>query len=306
MSASVSPNPNLDAYTAANSKTAAAFQPYVNGALPPANKLIQLPNFTFGDRLTKEQEEFFGTVGFIRFKNFVPREFALELAAEVEEIDRRLVKEGRTHIFGVPLIFGQRADGSKYVQRMCFASLFGEKLHKFLQDPRFKDILRIAGPDFRIGERERDGLVVNHYRHEEGSAFSRQGWHTDSLRDVFYGEKPRRYLNVGFYLDDSPISKGGVRLLPFSHEQSIWNLLTRKKYYLDTEFDPAEYAIEAEAGDLTIHDGRAWHRVARATATGDASQRRVMYLPLMNGPVKEKNEHSKTPLYFRLRKFAKF
>lgn len=273
---------------------------------PAANRLLQVPAFELGDRLTDEQREFLDTVGFIRFKGFASKSVVRELAAEVEEIDARLIREGRTHINGVPLIIGQRQDGQRYVQRMCFASLFGEKLHRFLQDPRFRGVLEVAGPDFRIGERERDGLVVNHYRREEGSAFSRQGWHTDSLRDVFYLEKPRRYLNVGFYLDDSPITKGGVRIIPFSHTQNLWNLLTRKAYYLETDEDPAEYALEAEAGDLTIHDGRIWHRVAQASATGDASQRRVMYLPLMNGPLKEKHEGSPTPAYFKLRKLARF
>lgn len=277
-----------------------------SSALPPANRRIVMPDFTLGEEFTAEQQEYLDTVGFIRFKGFASKQLVKELSDELEEIDARWIREGRTHVNGVPLVFGTRADGRKFVQRMCFASLFGEKLHKFLQDPRFQAILKIAGDNYRIAERERDGLVVNHYRNEQGSTFSRQGWHTDSLRDVFYMEKPRRYLNVGFYIDDSPIEKGGVRLLPFSHLQDTWNLLTRKKYYLDTEADPGEYAIEAEAGDLTIHDGRIWHRVARATATGEASQRRVMYLPLMNGPVKEKNENSPTPLYFKFRGLAKF
>jgi hypothetical protein len=244
------------------------------------------------------------TYGFIRFKGFADRATVRALVEEVEAIDRRLVAEGRTVINGVPLIIGRRADGSRYIQRMVFASLFGERLAAFLKDPRFQAILDVAGPDYRIGERERDGLVINHYRREEGSAYQRLGWHTDSLRDLFYFERPRRYLNVGFYLDDSPISKGGVRLIPFSHEQDLFRMVTRKAYFLDHRPDPEEYALEAEAGDLTIHDGRIWHRVAEASAAGDASQRRVMYLPLMNGPLKPKDERSPTPFYFRLKRLA--
>lgn len=263
-----------------------------------------LPAFELGERLTPEQVEFLDVYGFIRFRRFASPATVAELRAEVEEIDRRLVAEGRSQVNGVPLIIGQRADGTRYVQRMPFASTFGPRLHAFLQDPRYRAILEIAGPDFRIGERERDGLVVNHYRHEEGSVYTSLGWHTDSLRDLFYLEKPRRYLNVGFYLDDSPREKGGVRVLPGTHEQGLWSMLTRKWHFLDHEPDPDEVAIEAEAGDLTIHDGRLWHRVARAAVTGDASQRRVMYLPLMNGPEKLKDETSPTPLYFHLRKLA--
>ncbi|HZR85084.1 MAG TPA: phytanoyl-CoA dioxygenase family protein [Candidatus Binatia bacterium] len=264
----------------------------------------EMPAFTLGARMTDEQRAFLDRHGFIRFRRFAPPDLVRALAAEVEEIDRRLVAEGRTIVNGVPLIVGRRADGTRYVQRMAFASTFGPKLHDFLQDPRFRAILEVAGPDYRIGERERDGLVVNHFRHEEGSAYARLGWHTDSLRDLFYFERPRRYLNVGFYLDDSPTAKGGVRVLPGSHEQSLRSMLFRKRYFVDHAPDPDEVAIEAEAGDLTIHDGRLWHRVAQATATGDASQRRVMYLPLMNGPVKLKDESSPTPFYFRLRKLA--
>jgi hypothetical protein len=276
--------------------------PYV----PAANRAITMPEFQLGGRLTKEQLEYFEAYGFIRFKSFLPRAQVRELIEEVEEIDRRLVAEGRTHINGVPLMFGKREDGTRFVQRMVFSSLFGPRLHAFLEDPRFKAILDIAGPGYRIGEHERDGLVINHYRRAQGSAYKRLGWHTDSLRDLFYLEKPRRYLNVGFYLDDSPLSKGGVRLIPRSQLQGIWPMLTRKAHFLDHQADPEEYALEAEAGDLTIHDGRIWHRVAEATATGDASQRRVMYMPLMEGPLKPKNEKSPTPLYFRLKRFAKF
>lgn len=270
--------------------------------LPAANARIRMPEFTLGERLTAEQREWLDEHGFIRFRRFADPATVRGLVEDVEAIDGRLIGEGRTRVNGVPFIFGRRADGSRYIQRLPFASLFGARLHAFLQDPRFGAILEVAGPGFRIGERERDGLVVNHFRNEEGSTYQRLGWHTDSLRDVFYLEKPRKYLNVGFYLDDSPIEKGGVRLLPGTHEQGIWSMLTRKAHFLQHAPDPDEYAVVAEAGDLTIHDGRIWHRVARATATGDASRRRVMYLPLMEGPLKPKDESSPTPLYHRLKR----
>jgi phytanoyl-CoA dioxygenase PhyH len=274
-------------------------------ALPLANRRIAMPEFELGDELTPEQLDYLDTYGFIRFRRFASRDTVKGLVEEVEEIDRRLVAEGRTYVNGIPLVFGARKDGTRFVQRMCFASTFGPRLHDFITGGRYAPILKVAGPGYRIGERERDGLVVNHYIREEGSKFKRQGWHTDSLRDLFYLEKPRRYLNVGFYLDDSPITKGGVRVIPHSHKQGIWPMLTRKKYFIDCEPDRDEYAIVAEAGDLTIHDGRLWHRVAEATATGDASRRRVMYLPLMDGPEKRKDESSPTPLYFKLQRFAK-
>src|SRR5262245_11061574 len=140
-----------------------------------------MPRFELGERFTREQEDYLDTYGFIRFKGFVSRQRAAELAHEIERIDEKLVTEKRRSINGVPLVLGTRKDGSRFVQRMVFASLFSSELASFLRDPRFKAILAIAGPGYRIGERERDGLVVNHYRHEEGSAYQRLGWHTDSL-----------------------------------------------------------------------------------------------------------------------------
>ena len=269
--------------------------------LPRANRVISIPDFEFGDRITPEQADFFETYGFIRFKRFVPRARALALYDAVREIDRKIIASGKEQINGVPLIFGTRADGTRYVQRIPFASLQSEGLHEFLKDPRFKAICDVAGPDFRIGEDERDGMVVNRFRNEPGAKYDRLGWHTDSLRDIFYFEKPRRYLNVGFYFSDSPLEVGGLRVLPCTHNQSIASMLTQKMHFIDDVPDENELAVTAEAGDLTFHDGRMWHRTALATVTGEASERCVSYLPLMNGPLKRKHDKSKTPLYFHLK-----
>jgi hypothetical protein len=269
--------------------------------LPRANRVITIPDFELGDALTAEQVDFFETYGFIRFKRFVPRARAIAMYQSVLEIDRAIVASGKEQINGVPLIFGTRADGTRYVQRIPFASLQSEVLHDFLKDPRFKAICAVAGQDFRIGEDERDGMVVNRFRNEPGAKYDRLGWHTDSLRDLFYLEKPRRYLNVGFYFTDSPLEVGGLRVLPCTHNQPISSMLTQKIHFMDDKPDPNELAITAEAGDLTFHDGRMWHRTALATVTGEASERCVSYLPLMNGPVKRKHDKSKTPLYFHLK-----
>ena len=107
-------------------------------------------------------------------------------------------------------------------------------------------------------------------------------------------------FNVGLYIDDSPVSKGGLRLIPGTHEQGLFKMAFGKLYFLDNRPDPREICVEAKAGDLTIHDGRLWHRVARATVTGEASRRRIMYVPLIVGPYEPKDESSPTPLYHRL------
>lgn len=275
-----------------------------DSALPRANRVIHIPDFELDEALTREQVDFLETYGFIRFKRFVPRARALALYEAVREVDRALVASGKSELFGVPLIFGKRADGTKYVQRIPFTSLQHDAFHELLKDRRFRGIIDTAGPGYRIAEDERDGLVVNRFRNEPGAVYKRLGWHTDSLRDIAYLEKPRRYLNVGFYMSDSPVEVGGLRVLPCTHNQSIASMLTQKIHFMDDRPDPNELAITAEAGDLTIHDGRMWHRTALATVTGDASERCVSYLPLMDGPIKRKNEKSSTPFYFHLKRLA--
>jgi hypothetical protein len=172
--------------------------------VPAANRRIHMPRFELGERFTREQREWLDEYGFIKFKNFAPKSLVKELNDEIDEIDREHIAKGRTHLNGIPLVIGKKGDGTRFVQRMVFTSLYGPKLHKFLQDARFKAILEVAGPGYRIGEDERDGLVVNTNRNESGSRYKSLGWHTDSLRDVFYLEKPRKYLNTGFYLTDNP------------------------------------------------------------------------------------------------------
>ncbi len=269
-----------------------------------ANRAIKVPDFRLDERLLPEHLDFFETYGFIRFKGFLPRSRAQALYTALDEITADLVKRGVTEINGVPLIGGKRDDGTPYFGRIPFASLQHAEFKRYLQDPRFQEIIRVLAPGFRIGEEERDGLVVNRFRNEPGAKYKNLGWHTDSLRDLAYLERPRRYLNVGFSITDSPMSVGGLRLLPCTHNQPIASMLFQKVHFLDMEPDENELAVETEAGDLTIHDGRLWHRTALAPCFGDASERCVMYLPLMNGPIVKKHAGSKTPFYFHLKKLV--
>jgi len=78
-------------------------------------------------------------------------------------------------------------------------------------------------------------------------------------------------------------------------------MLFRKRYFLDNKADRGEIAIVPEAGDLTVHDGRLWHRVAQSTVTGEESRRRVIYIPIIAGRYEPKHEHSPTVFY---QKFA--
>jgi len=61
-----------------------------------------------------------------------------------------------------------------------------------------------------------------------------------------------------------------------------------------------EHAVETEPGDLTVHDGRLWHRVQSSPHVGERSMRRSMYVPYLTDAYQPKSEQSRTPLYHRL------
>lgn len=257
--------------------------------------------FLYGDSPTHEQIEFFQQNGYIHFKRFLPRKAVAELIDEVAEVQWHLIHNNIKKVNGIPLKYGKDINGKPLIQRIAFASQFSERLHLFLQDQRLQNITRLlTGVEGRIGENEKDGLVVNHYINTEDSNFRQMGWHTDGLRDIFLGSRIQPMLNVGFHLDDYPSANGGLRLLPGTHQQNLFQLLFRKKYFLDVKPDENEIGFDIEAGDLTVHDGRLWHRVAASPLIGEQSRRRVMYIPVVTGAFQPKHAGSATPFYHRL------
>jgi ectoine hydroxylase-related dioxygenase (phytanoyl-CoA dioxygenase family) len=261
---------------------------------------VQIPDFVLGDRLTPEQTAFFDEHGFIRFRSFASISEIDRLLEALDALEARFVAEERVKVMGTPLRYGRRPDGQPFIQRFAFTSHYAPAFHEFVSLPRFEPIKRLIGADARIGEIEADGVVVNHWINHDGSRYRKLGWHTDGLRELAHLRIPGPMLNVGIYLDDSGPEKGGLRVIPGTHKQGILPMLFGKLYFLDNRPDPREVAVTARKGDLTIHDGRLWHRTAQASVEGDASRRRNMYLPLITGPFHPKSEDTRTPVYHRL------
>lgn len=257
------------------------------------------PTFTLADTLTDEQLAFFDRYGFIHFKNFLSQEDVAAIIRASEDVQRKWLAESVEKVNGVPIKYGKDLDGNAIVQRFAFINQHHPVLNSFIKDERLKTLLNFVGPDARIGETEKDGMVFNHYVNGPDSKFSRMGWHTDGLRDIFLGQKLNPMLNVGIHLSSLKPENGGLRLIPGTHRQSLYNLLFRKKYFLDNKPDKNEWAVIPEAGDLTVHDGRLWHRVAQSSVIGEASRRRVIYIPIIAGKYAPKNAQSSTPLYQR-------
>jgi len=251
--------------------------------------------------LTGAHLQYFRQHGVIQFKQFIDTDTVGSFLREIKNAECHLLTNGITKVNGIPLKMGKDLDGTPLIQRIAFASHYSPVLKDFLKDPRLQALTRLLGNyEGRIGENEKDGLVVNHYVNGEDSAFTQLGWHTDSPRDLFLGSRIRPMLNVGLHLDDCPCLNGGLRVLPGTHEQGLFRLLFRKKYFIDHGPDRKEAGFDIEAGDLTVHDGRLWHRVQQSLFEGEQSRRRVMYIPIITGAYQPKTAESPTPFYHKL------
>lgn len=256
--------------------------------------------FSLGEIITKEQQDFFDEYGFIHFKNFIEPETVRLIINASEEVQKEWLAKGVEKINGIPLKFGKDLNGDSIIQRFAFINKHHPVLSEFLQDPRFKILLSLVGPGARLAEDEKDGMVFNHYVNGPNSKFTQMGWHVDGLRDIFHGSKLNPMLNVGIHLSNLKPENGGLRLIPGTHRQGLYSLLFRKTHFVDTKPDADEVAVVPAAGDLTVHDGRLWHRVAKSSVVGEESRRRVIYVPIISGKYQPKNENSKTLLYQRL------
>jgi phytanoyl-CoA hydroxylase len=224
--------------------------------------------FKLGTEITDEQRAFLDAYGFLVFEKVATQGEVDTILEETDRIGEAWVREGRESVYGIPLFVGRGLDGGPFVQRLPFTSMFSDAIKRFVRDQRFEPVRTLIGADARVGDQEKDGVVMNRYVNVPHSVYPRLGWHTDGLRDVFYGRRPKRMLNVGLHFDRVTRHDGGLRILPGTHEQSLWKTATHKLYFVSHAPDPLEICVETEPGDLTVHDGRAWHRVAQSPNIG--------------------------------------
>jgi len=257
--------------------------------------------FTLLEKLTPEQRQFFDTHGFIHFKHFMSPETVQQIIKSSQEVEQKWIADNVEKINGVPIKYGNDLDGKRIVQRFAFINQHAPFLADFIKKPELNSLLDLIGPGARIGANEKDGMVFNHYVNGENSKFTKMGWHTDGLRDIFIGGRLNPMLNVGLHLSTLQPENGGLRIIPGTHKQSLMSMLFRKRYFFDHRPDKNEIAIMPEAGDLTVHDGRLWHRVAQSSVVGETSRRRVIYIPIIAGKYVPRDENSPTLFY---QKFA--
>ena len=266
-----------------------------------AARLPQGARFRLAERVTPVQRAYLDLRGYLIFSEVASRSEVQKILEEADAVQKRLLAEGRTSVFGVPVWMGRDPDGAPFLQRLAFTSEFSDFIRTFVRDARFEAVRLLVGSDARIGDREKDGVVLNRYLNTSGSLRPGLGWHTDGLRDVFYNWRlPDPQLNVGLHLTRCRPEDGGLRILPGTHNQGLFSLLFRKLYFVSHAPDPGEIAVETWPGDLTVHDGRTWHRVEKNPLLGWPSMRVSMYVPYVTDAYQPKDENSKPLLYMRV------
>lgn len=286
--------------------------PIIATPAPSATKRVtrqELPpittRFDLGPEITDVQRAFLDEHGFLVFNQVARPDEVARLIDELNAIERLFLEENRSEVNGIPIFRGRGAAGEPFLQRLPFTSLFSDYVRSFVLDERFEPVRKLIGEDARVGHEEKDGLVANRNLNVPGSVYPRLGWHTDGLRDLFYLRMPQQMLNVGLHLDRVKREDGGLRIIPGSHKQGFWDMCFRKAYFVDHRPDPAEIAVETEPGDLTVHDGRTWHRVQQSPHLGLRSLRRTMYVPYLTDEYQPKHERSRTPPYHHLGKLMR-
>lgn len=275
-----------------------------------AAELSLSTRFELGERITGVQQAFLDRYGFLVFSEVASPEEVTRILAEVDAVQDAWLAEGRDTINGIPLVVGEDEFGGPFIQRFAFTSVYSEYIRDFVRDPRFLPVRGLVGERTRVGDTERDGVVFNRNMTLPGSAYSRLGWHTDGLRDLFiphatwpWFRVPGPQLNVGMHFDHITADDGGLRLVPGSHNQSFLSMMFKKPYFISHREDPNGIAVETRPGDLTVHDGRTWHRVERSPHVGRRSLRRTMYVPYLMDDPKPKTEESSTPFYHNLSQY---
>ncbi len=262
--------------------------------------------FTLSNQLSKEQIEFFDDNGFIHFKNFLQPNQVQGVIDALMILQEKWIADDVKQVNGIPIRYGFDENNNKIVHRFAFTSLHCELIHELANLSAIKSLTKLMDvPDARIAENEKDGVVVNQYINTGNSNMKQMGWHTDSLRDVFYGKRVMPMLNVGINLTDSKEQQGGLKVLKGTHKQGMYGMMFKKPYYVNNEADKNEVSIDTDAGDLTVHHGHIWHRVAPAPVIGIVSRRITMYIPIVCGKYMPKDENSFTPFYHKMNIFAK-
>eukprot|EP00501_MAST-03F_sp_TOSAG23-6_P000012 GSMAST32.ASY1.ANO1.12.1 assembled CDS len=275
------------------------------GKIPPVDTVFHLEA-----SLTSKQLSFFRYYGFIRFERALLASEVQTLLSERQRIEKDLLVRNVTSIRGVPIFQGTCENGRKCLTRIPFTSTLSDSVRNVIRNDRFDVVKDIVVDAFGLYDDEKSRTnstikkeILDHSISEanKSSLWSRKmlGWHTDALRDIAYLRRPSPMLNFGIHLDKVSKFNGDAVLCLLPKTHSLLGFMFRKIYFISNDDnEETEICVSTFPGDVTVHDGRLWHRVKGATH-GKESIRRTAYVPYLTDtqPYEPKSKESSTPFY---------
>ncbi|GAB3028301.1 hypothetical protein GCM10027051_36740 [Niabella terrae] len=241
------------------------------------NNAIQ--QFNFNHEITALHKYYFDIYGLLHFKQFVGSHTVQQLLYETQLVRDYLTGAGITRAKGIPLGFDNQIGSPGTVSEPSEAQATTDILQRFLSTERVQLLAGLLGP----GQPEDNDLLKDQlriYLHWNNSA-------EDSSRQTGYRQHPGAYqtetgyrtlLTLGLHLEEAK-EEDQLQVFTGSHLQHPFRLWLRKKFS-NGRSPRGIRQLKPQAGDLTIHDPRLWHKLVASKAASAQPGHQVLYFQL--------------------------
>ncbi|NCF45668.1 MAG: phytanoyl-CoA dioxygenase [Proteobacteria bacterium] len=215
----------------------------------------------------------FNEAGFVILKGAVPSADLDTIEAELAAAQDRLIEGKLDDRYGTELLDepGVTFEGEAFRHYVINCTELSAKALSVAQSPLLKAFANklYDTDDAWLNDYARFGVVYQDARTDEGSKYSRIGWHADFNSDENSAAWPGFAFTI--HIDPTSPANGFLRVVPGSHK-----IDTHKDDIGSWAFDhvQGEVPVFAERGDIILHDYRLWHAAARGTADGLSGRRR--------------------------------
>ncbi|MDC3123789.1 phytanoyl-CoA dioxygenase family protein [Gammaproteobacteria bacterium] len=212
-------------------------------------------------------------MGFVVLRGAVHGEDLDLIEAELTTAQDKLIEGTLDSRYGTELLDepGATFEGEAFRHYVINCTDLSAKALDIAQSSLLKEFAdRIfATEDSWLNDYARFGVVYQDARTDEGSKYSRIGWHADFNSDEDSQAWPGFAFTV--HIDPTSPANGFLRVVPGSHKRDV-----HKDEIGSWGFDHVqdEVAVFAGRGDIILHDYRLWHAAARGTADGLSGRRR--------------------------------
>ena len=226
-------------------------------------------NYIFNNGILDGLKDAFLEYGFVRVTNVFSSQELEEILHEIERI-QRIAEELPDGL----VWFSPSIDAGQIIQRISRINQHSEAINNLGHfSETLKTIsclaLRSNNIEFADGHEGSDGSVLVIKDPLNVSVHKELRWHQDSKFTQHLPINP--FINLGVYLDDSDVNRGGLVVLPCSHRLDIFD----KEIEETTRNHKGEICVPVKAGDICLHSSDLWH-CSRASMI-PSGLRRILY-----------------------------